>query len=350
MRIGTWNLNVQWSDKHSALLQREKCDIWLLTEVSPRAVNPKGKIAGFHCHLSSGVMARKQHWAAVLSLLAPSKLLPDPHPASAAAIVNGITYCSTILPWKDKNASGDPWVGSSQAARTGAAIDQILKGLNQILKGPPKSDLVWGGDWNHSLVGRDWAGSKAGRDHILEVLKKRKLNLQVPTAGLPHRLGDGQYSIDHVAVPWAWDVRCACRVPATGLSDHDAYIIEVYQPGERMKNSIFVIKPYKWEGMWVFDDPNVGLVREPFVSGADTMIDVATAHIPNANQGFLAVFSASYFPDAQIVLEWVKEDGSGNVYRWAEKAMEGWLCPALLKYFEQPPAKLHIQVKAAGQK
>ena len=22
-----------------------------------------------------------------------------------------------------------------------------------------------------------------------------------------------------------------------------------------MKNSIFVIKPYKWEGMWVFDDP-----------------------------------------------------------------------------------------------
>ncbi len=28
-----------------------------------------------------------------------------------------------------------------------------------------------------------------------------------------------------------------------------------------MRNSIFVIKPYKWEGMWVFDDPNVGLVK-----------------------------------------------------------------------------------------
>jgi len=55
-----------------------------------------------------------------------------------------------------------------------------------------------------------------------------------------------------------------------------------------MQNSIFVIKPYKWEGMWVFDDPKVGLVREPFVSGADTMIDVATAHIPNAREGFLA--------------------------------------------------------------
>lgn len=115
-----------------------------------------------------------------------------------------------------------------------------------------------------------------------------------------------------------------------------------------MKNSTFVIKPYKWETMWVFDDGNVGLVREPFVGGADTMLDVATAHIPNAAQGFVAVFSAGYFPDAKIVLEWDREEGGGNVYRWADKDMEGWLCPALFKYFEQTPQKLYIQVKAAA--
>jgi hypothetical protein len=89
-----------------------------------------------------------------------------------------------------------------------------------------------------------------------------------------------------------------------------------------VKNSIFVIKPYRWEGMWVFDDPAVGLVREPFVGGADTMIDVATAHLPTAKEGFLAVSSACYFPDSQIVLEWVREEGGGNVYRWVEKEME----------------------------
>jgi len=38
-----------------------------------------------------------------------------------------------------------------------------------------------------------------------------------------------------------------------------------------MKNSIFVIKPLKWKTKWVFDDPNVGLDREPFVGGADRM-------------------------------------------------------------------------------
>ena len=110
-------------------------------------------------------------------------------------------------------------------------------------------------------------------------------------------------------------------------------------------NSIFVIKPYKWEGMWVFDDPNVGLVKEAFVGGTDTIIDVATAALPNASEGFLAVFSAGYFPDAEIVLEWVRESGGGNVYHWAEKKMDGWLCPSLFKYFDQTPEKLYVQVK-----
>lgn len=115
-----------------------------------------------------------------------------------------------------------------------------------------------------------------------------------------------------------------------------------------MSNSIFVIKPYKWEGLWVFDDPRVGLDKEPFIAGADTMIDVATAGIPNAEQGFLALFSATEFPGHQIALEWVKEYALGNVYRWEEKGMEGWLCPALLRYFPEPPRILFIQVKALG--
>ena len=33
----------------------------------------------------------------------------------------------------------------------------------------------------------------------------------------------------------------------------------------------------QWNGMWVFDDERVGLDKEPFVAGADTMIDTAVA-------------------------------------------------------------------------
>src|SRR4249919_3679921 len=51
-------------------------------------------------------------------------------------------------------------------------------------------------------------------------------------------------------------------------------------------NAINVIAPYKSLGMWVFDDPRVGLVQEPFVSGADSMIDRVVADIPDAVHGF----------------------------------------------------------------
>jgi hypothetical protein len=49
-------------------------------------------------------------------------------------------------------------------------------------------------------------------------------------------------------------------------------------------NAINVIAPYKDHGMWVFDDPRVGLVQEPFVAGADTMIDRIVADIPDAER------------------------------------------------------------------
>ncbi len=110
-------------------------------------------------------------------------------------------------------------------------------------------------------------------------------------------------------------------------------------------NAIMVIKPYLWNGMWVFDDEAVGLRREPFVAGMDAIIEHAVTEIPNAAQGFLAVFSAGPFPGAQIVLELLRPQGTGHVYRWAEHNMEGWLCPALLKYFQEPPKTLHIQLR-----
>jgi hypothetical protein len=63
-------------------------------------------------------------------------------------------------------------------------------------------------------------------------------------------------------------------------------------------NTIGVIAPYKYEGMWVFDDPRVGLSREPFVAGIDTMIDRLVASIPRAEKGF-RFFPPLLFPASQ---------------------------------------------------
>jgi hypothetical protein len=58
----------------------------------------------------------------------------------------------------------------------------------------------------------------------------------------------------------------------------------------RSVNTLVAIYPYKYQGLWVFDDSRVGLVQEPFISGVDLIIDI-----------------------------------------------EGWLCPALFKYFTSAP-------------
>ena len=60
-------------------------------------------------------------------------------------------------------------------------------------------------------------------------------------------------------------------------------------------NAINLIVPYRYQGMWVFDDARVGLDKEPFVSGADTMIDLLVSDIPNAQKGLRLLFSATHF-------------------------------------------------------
>lgn len=109
------------------------------------------------------------------------------------------------------------------------------------------------------------------------------------------------------------------------------------------QNSILVISPYRYQGTWVFDDDRFGLVREPFVAGVPEMIDVLVADIPNADQGFRLTFSARPFPDFEKKLSWVRGDMDGNYYKLEDPPMEGWLCPALFKYFDEAPAELYVK-------
>ena len=110
-------------------------------------------------------------------------------------------------------------------------------------------------------------------------------------------------------------------------------------------NAINLIVPYRYEGMWVFDDPRVGLDKEPFVSGADKMIDVLVASIPSAQSGFRLLFSASPFPGYSAKLEWRREEYGGNWYFSSEFKLEGWLCPALFKYFENAPKEIYVKAE-----
>lgn len=210
MRIGTWNLDGKWTSAHERLVVAAACEVWLLTEVADRTALPD-----YHRHLTQSEMLTGKRWAGIFS---SGKMLPlpDPHFASAMAQVGDLTFCCSILPWR--SAVGPLWTGASQGERTQIAVTALLESL-------PKAGLVWGGDWNHALVGVETTGCAPGQRTILTAVDT--LGLSVPTQGLPGRR-DAQLAIDHIAVSNRTTVVSVERHPAgERLSDHDAYVVEI---------------------------------------------------------------------------------------------------------------------------
>ena len=212
MRIGTWNLAGRWTMNTVSLMTEMDCDVWLLTEVSERL-----SIHGHELHLSQGLMAQGRRWAAVLSR---TPLVPasDPHPASAMAQVNGLTICSSILPWRSCGSTF-PWVGERHVDKTQATLDELDRTL-------PGSALVWGGDWNHALSGREYTGSVGGRAHLLELLEGR--GMRVPTAPLPHHIEAALHRPHraHRRHECRSATRFSSKTPdGRRLSDHDGYVV-----------------------------------------------------------------------------------------------------------------------------
>jgi hypothetical protein len=108
-----------------------------------------------------------------------------------------------------------------------------------------------------------------------------------------------------------------------------------------------VIFPYKVNGIWAFDDEATGLVREPFVDVVNQFIDKMTEEIPGAESGVRLLFSAQPFPGYALSFSRVREEFDGNWYSCNELGgQEGWLCPAMFKYFEVAPSSLFAKAES----
>ena len=86
----------------------------------------------------------------------------------------------------------------------------------------------------------------------------------------------------------------------------------------------------------------------PTPQGADEIIERMVQGIPGAQSGFTLLFSAAPFPGHQSMLEWRRSDMGGDWYYSADLGIEGWLCPALLRYFEAAPERIYAQFKPKG--
>ena len=78
------------------------------------------------------------------------------------------------------------------------------------------------------------------------------------------------------------------------------------------------------------------------------MLDLLRAKQELTGDKFNILFSPTPFPGHHARADWVNEEDGGNWYRATVdgQALTGWLCPALLKYFEEAPKELYVQVSA----
>jgi hypothetical protein len=125
--------------------------------------------------------------------------------------------------------------------------------------------------------------------------------------------------------------------------------LKASEEADGLANQLHVIAPY-WVAdvaTWAFDDEDRDLRREPFVMGVPQMIGgVLRARLArtdeNVHEPFRAVFSAEPFPGSLAAVK-SRDDAGGAWYEL--DGQEGWLCPALLRYFDAPPESLHVRVE-----
>lgn len=127
------------------------------------------------------------------------------------------------------------------------------------------------------------------------------------------------------------------------------FLTKAVGPKAPAGNALMVIAPYFYNGTWVFDDEAVGLRREPFVAGVPEMIDALVKDVPDAKGGFRLLFSANPFPGYQKKLDWVRGDSLGNYYRLDDPPLEGWICPAMFRYYRIPPKALYVRAESRGK-
>ena len=113
----------------------------------------------------------------------------------------------------------------------------------------------------------------------------------------------------------------------------------------RTANNKIIIKPYRSQGAWVFDDPEVEIFSQPLICGIPGVINKMT----NGMEKFTLLFSHTHFPDYTAVMLRMPDADEGW-YVFKDTNIKGWIPPAYLKYFSGYPEEIYIKLQDPGLK
>ena len=229
LRIGTWNLDRSepgWRQPRQAAHIDKQADVWLLTEVPSDWPHRDSKPS----FSASRPNETHQRWAAITSTWKMDPIVAG-HPSLAMARIDhrdgSFLAASSVFPWR---GAVNFWPAGHGDTFGELCAVTLIAHAAEILKACGDLPVVWGGDFNQALSGREHVGSRVGRRALQEAF--RQLGLRVVTSEArgqdPH-----QRSIDHIAVPMGWGSgKVEVQRPQPDgrlrfLSDHPSYVVAV---------------------------------------------------------------------------------------------------------------------------
>jgi hypothetical protein len=226
LRIGVWNLERSPVYSRTGAGQADHLvsadpDVWILTEVPADLRLRKGNVlVGSPCPGEKG-----QCWTAIASRW-PLVPLRGRHPTLQLAALRhpaaNVLVAASVLPWRSADRA---WPGDASLPYAQQFAQCLSAHAAEIGQASHGYQLVWGGDFNQSLAGREYVGSLKGRALVWEAFDGLGLMpVTAAAAGSPA----GTHAIDHIATPDSWTLETLSverpRRDELVLSDHPAII------------------------------------------------------------------------------------------------------------------------------
>lgn len=112
--------------------------------------------------------------------------------------------------------------------------------------------------------------------------------------------------------------------------------------------SVYRIKPYIRDSEWFFDDPDRGLLEEGLTDGVPEILISMYERKKTTTAGNAVVwFTSEPHVLSELTIYYVEPRMHGSLYR-AEDGRECWFCPALLRYYKEPPATLYVWLEVVA--
>jgi endonuclease/exonuclease/phosphatase family metal-dependent hydrolase len=240
MRIVTWNMQRGFHGRQQCVTEQQRlldgcdADIVVLTEVPASMSKSKGGIVCSDPRREAG-KAGLEAWVSIASMdcRAVGPEVPFERMAVAAeAVVDNEEFLvyGSVLPWSSAihQASYLSLLGESPGGLFARLLREQVSDVVSLRESRPDHTLIWAGDFNQTLSGPNYGGSKKGRHLLAEALDE--LDLVAWNQELPHAKPP-MHAIDLICGPRGRQPRRVHRFEPvlndSVLSDHAGYVVEL---------------------------------------------------------------------------------------------------------------------------